>query len=248
MITPYLEQLIWEGKAITRSWAIGGGGVSRIPVTKNTFIIIYGITFHPFLDESRNGPTLQDFQEETRRSNIHSLLLYSSKYKWMHNFRTWLSAVTSAADSMTFGMPGVPLHIPCYILFDENVRVNVQRVNSAPEGWLNPDFNTMPGTSDELASSQGYGFQGSATPQNTLRSWNFPLAGDSAVYPNADQVPLQAANAADATYQFETKGGNGTLFNPTTFPAIDQNGMNFPLINFDYVEIFGAIPPQIKKG
>lgn len=50
MITPGLEKLIQEGKAQAHTWVHGAGGVGRIPVEDNQFIVIHHFDFFGFVD------------------------------------------------------------------------------------------------------------------------------------------------------------------------------------------------------
>lgn len=50
MLTPYLEQLIHEGKAEYRETAIGGSGVGTIPVQPNERVVITDFIWNPFTD------------------------------------------------------------------------------------------------------------------------------------------------------------------------------------------------------
>jgi len=54
MITPKLEQLIWEGKAYYRTYIAGGSERSVLPIETNRFIIITDITYFSTL------PTQED--------------------------------------------------------------------------------------------------------------------------------------------------------------------------------------------
>lgn len=51
MLTPYLEQLIHEGKAEYKEFAIGGSGVGTIPVQTSEKVVIIDFTWNPFCDQ-----------------------------------------------------------------------------------------------------------------------------------------------------------------------------------------------------
>jgi len=248
MLTPHLENLIWQGKAVYRSWATGGGAVFRVPVKKNSFIVIVGITWHPIMPTNR-PPTFDSTNNDYRIDNTQGLFLYTTKNRWYHNFRANytlnFNPVDAAAPAIVTG--GTAIRIPCYFIADENVRGNVCRVRNEPDTWANQDFAPMPPTSDELDIAEGYQTSAGASPSSTLKNWNFALAGDAAIYPTADQQPLAAVNDQDAFYEFKNKNANIQMNNPGAMPAADQNGINYPLINFDYVEIFGLLPQEMRK-
>lgn len=59
MLTPYLEQLIQDGKAEYREYAIGGSGVGTIPVQTNQEVIITDFVWNPFTDAVNLDTTAQ---------------------------------------------------------------------------------------------------------------------------------------------------------------------------------------------
>jgi len=249
MITPYLEKLIWEGKAAIRTWATGGAGVTRIPVKKNSFIVVVGITYHPFLDTNATD-TWSDARFNFQECGIHSLFMYTGKIKHLMNFRDWYtisSGISGALVDKTIPVPGKPFFKPCYLIFDENVRVNILRNDNQPSNWVNPDFGTIPSAADtdELDIPEGYQTAAGGFPQNTLKTWRFATSPvDSAIYPLADTFTLAPVTRAHAHYQYQQKNG-GALVNPISFGAAATQTMLFPLINFDYVEVQGILPSNM---
>lgn len=245
MIPRRLEELIWEGRGRNRSWATGGAGVFRIPVQKNTFIIVYQITWHPYLPiQQAANVNLASFINDSRIDNTSGLFLYTTKNRWYHNFRANYSVVTNPPGDLYYPSPGAPVVLDTYFVANENVRGNVCRVRNEPELWANTDFTAMRDESDELGLAQGYGTVSTPNAGATLKQWSFPLAGDAAIYPTADQSPLAPVSDQDASYEFQNMtGANIQILNPNALAASEQNGMNYPLINFQYVEISG-VPPE----
>lgn len=251
-ITPHLERLIWEGKAAPRTWATGGSGSSRIIVPPGRFIIITGITWFPFLDE-RNIQDPDSYIIAKPFSMLHLLNLYSSKVQYLLNFRENFTAFQPQINAATpnpyiTSTPGTPVYKPCYYIFDENVRVDVVRNDNSPPGWTNVDFSAMPDSSDELNITTGVQNTAGTVPIPVMKNFMMGAAPNSFVQPAANQVPTPAVGAADVVYQYHQKD-NATmgLNNPVTFTVIESNGMSFPLINFDYVEVFSPMPQNMKS-
>jgi len=256
MITTKLEELIWQGKARSRTWCIGGAGVSRIPVQKNSFIVITDILWTPFNDEKlQSGVDIITHINTYNLRMIHSMLLYTSKSKQLFNFRDQLD-VKPTPDWLTDGgksyiSTSAPYNVPCYLVFDENVRVNIMCVDNAPYLWSGNDFTAMAPTSDELNIEQGYMTAGEPNAMPTQRQFTFNSNGanDSTIYPAADQLPPAPATAASASYQYQGKssGGRG-LFDVVSFSISQSSGINTPLVTFQYVEIFGAVPKEMRPA
>lgn len=251
-ITPHLERLIWEGKAAPRTWATGGSGSARIIVPKNRFIVITGITWFPFTDE-RNIQDPDTYVISKQFSMLHLLNLYSSKVQYLLNFRENFTAFqpqisVAAPNPYITNNPGSPIYKPCYYLFDENVRINVLRNDNSPPGWSNTDFSAMPDTSDELNINTGVQNASGGVVIPVMRTFTLGAAPNAYVQPAADQVPTAPVGAADVVYQYhQIRNAAMGLNNPNAFSVVETNGMNFPLINFDYVEVFYPFPNEMIK-
>jgi len=251
MITPYLEQLIWEGKAAPRTWATGGSGSFRIPVRKNRFIIITDITWHPFVTQSLSD--VSGLQALWRHYMLHSLLLYTSHQEHLINYREWFTTTVGVTAPIPLAAavptPGQPLRTNHYLIFDENVRGNILMNDNAPEAWTNLDYTPMPVTSDEL--NRVYGVQNAdagAGASPVLRNFRFGnafSATPAAIQPAGEVLTPPAATTAFTFYQFQQMNGM-QLGNPTIYGTASHS-MLFPLVNFDYVEVFMPLPQHMKK-
>jgi len=252
MITPHLENLIWQGKARVKTWNIGGAGVSRIPVTKNTFIVITDILWNPFIDErlQDGGFDVKQLMQIFTARCLHSLLLYTSKSKHMFNLRDQVNLIPSPNFVIDNGVAALntsrPYNIPTYLIFDENVRVDILKTDNQPSQWVNSDYSAMPDDSDEINLEEGYMTASSANVLPTLKNWHFANAADSAINPNADQTPIPAVLAGDANYQYQGKSEPGrALLNPIAFPQANSTGYSTPLVTFQYVEVFQPLPKNL---
>lgn len=255
MIPGYLEQLIWQGKAAPRTWATGGGAVSRIPVKKNSCIVIWQIQWNPLNDEqNQSNLTFKQVMSAYNHRMANSLFLYTSKTKHLFNLRDAFRFVPSP-DWLTDGQLNNitqntnPYSFPTYLIFDENVRVNISKADNAPESWTNADYGAMPDDSDEVNLAQSYG-TAIGNAWQTLKNFQFAFwgANDSAIYPTVDQSPLAAVTDQDASYEYQGKTASHQLNNPQFGGNPDvQNGFNFPLVNFSYVEIFEPLPKFMKR-
>jgi hypothetical protein len=254
MIPARLEDLIWQGKARSRTYVLGAAGSSRIPVQKNTFLVIYGIQYFPFIDQLFDFPAIDQFLSENRLRYSTTLALYDTKNRHKFNFRANFSGMgTSFADTSAVPyaiFPGAPTSIDCYCIFSENVRVNIKHLENAPELWTNVDYTQLPDSTDELNSAETYATTGAPAPinpSNTLRTF---LDGvGTAMYPLTDQFALAPVTQALASYEHEdiNSSTNLALQNPAALAAPSQNGFNYPLVNFQMVECLFPLPEELKR-
>lgn len=242
MIPRILERMIFEGRAQFKTWCVGGAAVSRIPVTKGHYIVVTGFDYHPFIDAPLPSTVNQWQNQAFRMCTQHQVILYTTKNKFQWNFRDWYSlsqdTVSGVANLMT--TPGAPHSQSCYCVFGENVRVNIRPVGGTPDQWNVLQLAQMPDSSDELP---GPLFAGTVATGgiNSLLEFEFQ-PNDTDYLPNNDQVPPTAN--VDTNPQFQSKVGE--LANPAGIVAVEQSGMNYPLLNFRFVEVFEPLPESLK--
>lgn len=243
-LTPHLEKLIFEGKAAFKTYCMGGGNVYRIPCPKENYIVIIGFDWAPFNDypsgDIHIGADILNFIFY----QLHQMVVYSSKNKFQWNFRdpVRLTQDPVSLDPTLYQTPGDTKSYDCFMIFDENVRVNISEILTDPRAWANVDFGAIPDNVDELSGPMYAGTVGTGGA-NVLRSFQLSAA-DTAVTPlSFDILPGPAASRAVAADQFETRIIG--LNSPNGFA--NNSGVNYPLINFQYVQVFEPLPENIRR-
>jgi len=233
--------MIFEGRAAFRTWCTGGAAISRVPVALGSYIVIVGFDYAPFIDQELPANSTEWQSQATRERSQHQVIIYSSKNKFQYNFRDWYSlsqdVLSGVPNLMT--CPGESFSQKCFMVFDENVRVNIRPVGSIPDNWNVLQFGAMTDSSDELPGPM-YGGTVGGVPLNSILEVTFQ-PNDTTYLPNNDQVP-PTPPIADINPQFQSKVG--TLINP--FGIGKQSGMNYPMLKFQYVEVFEKLPQAMR--
>jgi hypothetical protein len=238
-ITPKLEELIWQGKATYRTMVHGAGGMYRIPCANTHFIVLLGMTYSPFIDADADLSSAGQYQAFMNDA-IHGILLYTTKKEHLISVREWLqiSFLTDGVITRGFAAPGQPLNIPLYCIFDEEVRVNINKTGNDATQWQNVDFQPVTDGVNELSWPMHFG-----TSTQVITAMQIK-AGDNLYMPlNAWMAPPPAA-ADRQVYEFRTRLGQ--LYNAATLA--NQWAANFPLITFHYVEILHSVPNEMRPA
>ena len=245
MLPDYLEELIWQGKARWRTWCTGGAAVARIPVTKGTYIVLTSFTYFPFVDTEMPTDWFS-WQGQFIFRQVHQVILYSGKNKFQFNFRDWYNLTQDQMSGSSILIPviGEPKVQNCYCVFDENVRVNVRPfVAHMASTWVNIDTGKMPNTTNELPAPLYAGIAAQAASTNTVRGFQFSV-GNTAVDPTNGQINNPALFVPNGNPQFQEKVF--ALAPPTAIASPSADGMQYPLLNFQYVEVLQPRPGDLR--
>jgi len=224
-----LISLVHEGRAAFKTYSTGGGAVWRIPVPKDNYIVLTKIIYHPFVDATRDDANYKYFMH-------HQLRLITTQKQHYFSYRESFQVTDNSLD------PGNPIFNPgaaeqrsVYIPFEETVKINVVNlVPSEPLFWVGT-FGGLPANVDEPIPPIGYG-----TVTATMLETN---ATGLNVAPLSQNILPSNGVLTVGVDQFI--GGNNPLQNPVGLAI--YNGMSFPLIDFEYFQIFEPIP-QCMKG
>lgn len=247
MIPEILEDLIHQGRAQYKTWVHGGAAIMRIPVMKNTFSVVIGVTYHPFADIELPADVFA-WNSSFIFQQVHELLIYNSKNAWMMNYRDWytMQQDSVSADARMMTAPGKPRHTEVYLVSPEDIRINLRTFTAnVPSAWAGFNFAPMPDGTDELSGPM-YAGTPSTAGINTLQSFQF-FANDTVHLPTNDQLQntIAAGSVPHMNSQFQEK-----VFSMTPATAIgagSQSGMNYPLLSFGLVEVYEPLPSLMNK-
>ncbi len=231
MITPFLEKLILERRAVVKTHNHGVGGVGTIPNPNNRTIVVTDILYHPFIDNNEviGGNKLKDLFTNYSAGVMHTLKLESKQNNISWTLRDNFKLFETGGQ--IFVMPAEPVKIDTFFIAHEDVNVDIMRFRPIKDWGIN--FGPLQPSSKESPYPSGYGDTSNAQflisaifTQFTDEFGNFvfmsPLgkrAGTSISTPNV-QHNFVASHALQLPANRE-----------------NYNYTDFPLITFQYVEI-----------
>jgi len=141
VVSPYLEKLIWEGKAVFKVANIGGSTRNVIEVPDNVQLVITSITFYPPLDGNESDPS----QYMNRR--LFQATIFNSRSSYSYLFRS-NNSFSQIEGSGQLGNPGEPITYQTYMVFKDSFVVNFilggSLINSTT-GYASPEgFSKQP--------------------------------------------------------------------------------------------------------
>jgi hypothetical protein len=231
MIPPYLEKLIWEGKANYKSYAIGSSGVAVIPFPKGArALIVYEFTWFPFCDEVIDQNVTEANLVLALSKLVHTLTLWNGKQKAIYNFRDTF-ALNNNINATNYRTPNfcAPTIQPCYYSSKEDIRVNI--FNFPREGLNTINYDVIPATTQEQPSPNGYGGQ-PAVRSVFLPSGQYIPLGRTAD-PGAIPIPPGFFPGQRERYEYF-----GDIDADTVLIRPNGRGYSYPLVNFNCVEIY----------
>jgi len=225
----HLFDMVHEGRAAFKTYTTGIGAVWRIPVPKDNYIVLTKIIYHPFIDSN----SIYDSPNTLYSLQHHQLRLVTSKKYNVFQFRDEFTRAPGGIYHYFGG--GQEEQRATYLVYDETLKINIsQSVYNPPSGWTVSNFVPPPAISDEPPAPIGYG------GASTL----FPFSLDvtqTAVNPfSVNILPSGAAVDSISFDQFQSMPV--ALIDPTGTAAGEWVGVNFPLVDFEYFQIFEPLP------
>jgi hypothetical protein len=238
MITPYLEQLIHEGRATFRTYPCGIAALYRMQIPENQYIVITDIYFNDFVDSPADAGADNANQRINQRIQINSSL--GGRTNILHRSQQVIQKVGLAEISTTGGLMK---HYEIYSIHAGLLKIGISVLPSA--GAIDIlDYVVPPFTAEEdVRNVTGYGnpTSGAGTSANIrLNNGAFTLQYNPLTEDIRPLFPLTAAieqltppvlelNAASVT------GVNGAF-----------NSSALPLFTVCFVQVFEPIPEKFR--
>lgn len=228
MITPHLEKLIWEGKADSFSYAIGGSGVGIIPFPKGArAIIVTDFLWHPFTDQVINEG---DNPDTFLKKLVHTISLWNKTKKSIYNFRDVFAVLPTASGETVSPIFQSPTLQPCYFHSKEDIRINIWNFERGENITWN--YDSIPATTQEQITPNGYGNE-TAVRSITTANGNQIIPLTRGVDPGAIPTPPGFGPGQRQRFEFfEDITPETVLIRP------NEAGYSFPLVNFNCVVIY----------
>lgn len=225
MITPYLESLIWSGKAVFRTFTAGGAEKSVLTVMPNSFIVIVGCTYFP---RTADG----SLASWSNNWSIQQLNIQSERLQTILHFRNssqMTSNPTTGAVSPTG--PGQGINIGLYLVHDKNVAFSFT------------DAEPFSGTVSGPTNPKGTGFQRPLEYGKSGIPGGVMNIVQTATLNSGSNVDYTGFRQGSFTYE-------GLKFNATKVASITGVDKpipaNLPLAVISYVEVSVAVPITLR--
>lgn len=221
MITPKLEELIWNKEAAYKTWTIITGGAS-LPVKPNKTIIILGFDFFPFIDALAADYSAATLLAWTQRIN-HQIIISSLNKRHTFLHRSGYSSGWGIINT-------TPNFFKCYLPFTSDINLNIVAL-TPPDKWsiISGD---APDKSNQKPIPLGLGTQASnSTPTPLYIQFGDLLNTESRPYPDARGINDLSFSKAEISVAADTK-----LNVPIAVPS-GVNTIQFPMVTVHYVEI-----------
>jgi hypothetical protein len=218
MITPYLEKLIHQGKAIYKTWACAYSSVYRVPVPSNCYVVIVDFTYYAPLQV---GPG--DQPPDIDALNRTAIYIRSQKSNNTFIHKPFITPLNTTPQEQ---FPQIqPFTFNTYIVCEGFIKISIRRLPMF-SNLIGHDFVVLPDSVDE--ENKYYGTTSSPVSEEVPQ--NIDLDGSNIYNP---QTSL-------------SNPGNGNTNEPYSGPIV--NGLanfnaglncNDPMFNFSYVQIQG---------
>lgn len=225
ILTPHLEQLIWDGCAKYETWTIGTAAAG-LEVKDNETIIIIGFDYFDFIDTDVSDDDYSNWIQFINKQ----ITLSSPNRRENFLYRSQLNFNMNSLDqTVRVRTVGAPKHYDCYLPFCENISVNIATIPS-PEKWIGLTIAPAPTPSRQKPTPLGYG------------------VADSPNIPTVQQVQQTAASQSKAFKAFvpgvtlaQTYKDWQVPFSAATeilAPSLEQwGGQTYPCMTVHYVRI-----------
>ena len=224
MLTPHLENLIHEGKALYKTAVLGVGVVSTIVVPDNSYAVITDILYYPYLDN--NKPPYGTPEEMMTAPFINQVWIRSKLGNNHFVFRPSIGGWHVNGNVGSY--PSIDkVQVNTYLIHDGVIKFSLSQLDS-PSQWLSTDIAPLQDISNE--ESTGYGSSSVLPGLNVLKGVRFSN-GEWYRPPTTVRDP-QPANVTGMDQYRQNVSVPQTLVVGTNVQAI-------PILNIGYVQIQG---------
>jgi hypothetical protein len=232
MLTEALQEAIATGKAVFKTWSVGGSGVGTIPVPRKKFIVIIDFDYHYFIDFPTEGEIPNDF---SLRRSVYQLE-FRSEFS-QNSFIIRNPLVFAPGEEKQQIVEFEPYHKDTYLVHSGDVQVNIVNVPDAA-GWITT-YSKLPALSNESPLPMGYGIDPAGV--EAVRKIIF-APGEQYLPLTRSRDDIAAVNPQD---QFRVNVNAINKLNDVRKEPIGNYG--YPIVNVQYVE-FSRNPNQFVKS
>lgn len=231
MITPKIEELLWNGNAKYESFTLGGSGTLTINQQPGSFIIITDFLFFPFIDRNPQDTNQADLFEYTRA--VQHTIRFKSNNLYYYNFRNNITQINHSpqgtGDRQTYFTPvDTALKTDCYQVHRSTIQIDIFKLLN-PVDWNSFSIDPVPGKSNEFAPGNGYLGLSQVSKIEMQGNVNYvPLTAERSQYVNPLGYREQFYSDIDITSELKF---------PLITPQCHDGVYQYPLVNINIVRV-----------
>lgn len=218
MITPRLEQLIWNKKAKFKTWTVGTGS-AQLEVSQNKTIIVLGFDYFPFID---SGLDKLDKIDDWLPFINKEIIISDTNNRYSFLARNYFQEKAGVRPNSHF--------FSCYLPFIDTISLAIANIPPV-KGWTMTNAKAPAGSKQQRAPLS-YGNINTKSV-NTITSIELGNLLNSEIRPFRD---TPAGRPLSFT-EFNTVVDIDNNLNNPSQDAKDYGQMQFPMITVHYVEI-----------
>ena len=236
MITPYLEQLIIEGRAIYKTFVAGYSEKHIMDIAENRYIILTDLWYTPTLyydpriAESTDPLIRKTIDQQFKNNMITQLTILGDRGFNRFLFKNSISKDYLVNDplkptvDLSFYSANNPIHLSCYLIHTNGISFTFSN-----QEQIFPSSSTAPFDVPALPDPTDYGKDGIPGTIPTINQFN-TISGFQNDFHNQKMV---SGNGGSNEFSFPVNA-NTDLNIP-----LKQNSISYPILNVGYVEIQG---------
>jgi hypothetical protein len=229
MITPILERLILEGKAVFKTHNHGASGVGTIPNPNGSTIIVTDIIYSPFIDTNQINVSINEVFAQS--AVLHTLKLQAKQKIANWTFKDSFK-INVNADGEYFTTPEPPTVLNTFFVATDDIQINIKAFKTASQFETVIDF--VPDETNEIKYPLGYGVTQDLKKLLAVKIFREQDAFSNFVNisPLGNRYPSYFNGLQNEKHDF-TANNNLNLNE-----VVPNTGYNtFPIITFQYVEL-----------
>jgi len=226
MITPYLEKLIIEGKAIYKTFVAGYSQKHIMNIPENRYIILTDLWYTPTLYFIPNGP--KNITNQFIDHMITQLTILGDRgfnrflFKNSISRDKYVDSITRAEES--FYSANNPIHISCYLIHTKGISFTFSNQEE-----INVTTALAPFEVPALPNPTDYGKNGIPGSINTISN----ILTFSGFQNDFHNQKLNTGSGGDNEFCFPVNANTNLDEN------LKDTSISYPILNVGYVEILG---------
>jgi len=246
MLTPKLEELIWNGKAkyMTHIHAVSGAGT--VPVPENSFVIVIGFTYYDFIDtgDKENDNT---FSKNMARRNTQ-VTFTDTKNGVTHRYAVrdnFTSVGTQPTNQSGVVVGGAHRYFDCYLMHKNDIAIDILKYQDTRNWGATTKAPFTPGTYEPPVTKGGYG-----KTIDVIQTQDLVVAGQQLVpaYKRARSGHFDPSLIVSTRNEYIVDGDATSAIQDILQSGGDgQGNQQYPILNIDYILINDNPPADIMS-
>lgn len=234
MITPYLEQLIIEGKAIYKTFVVGYSEKHIMDIAENRYVILTDLWYTPTLYFDPNRVIDPDplkrlsIDQQFKKNMITQLTILGdrgfNRFLFKNSITKDINVDPITRIDTSFYSANNPIHLSCYLIHTNGISFTFSNQEE-----IFPSSSNAPFEVPALPDPTDYGKNGIPGTIPTINQLN-TISGFQNDFHNQ-----KMASGVGGSNEFSFPVNSNTDLNI----SVKQNSISYPILNVGYVEIQG---------